>query len=124
MISMAALSFLIIIAAALGSQASIIPDSKITERLRLSHRTDDSRFHYCIHRPADCCFSYTSRTIRCKLMRSYFETSGGCPQPGVIFITKNGQRVCADPRDERVQYCMSILTRTPPRNNLQTLQLA
>ncbi|EHB05100.1 C-C motif chemokine 23 [Heterocephalus glaber] len=100
-ISMAALSFLIL-AAALGSQASIIP-----------------RFHH----PSDCCFSYTSRRIRCTLMEDYFETSSGCPKPGVIFTTKKGQRVCANPSDSRVQDCMIYLTLTLVPKDLETLNL-
>ncbi|XP_063106998.1 C-C motif chemokine 15-like isoform X2 [Cavia porcellus] len=102
MICMAALSFLII-AAALGSQASII---------------------HGFHQPADCCFSYTSRKIQCRLMEDYFRTSSGCPRPGVIFLTKKGQLVCADPSDRRVQDCIRNLTPTSLPEILDTLKLA
>ncbi|XP_010620057.1 C-C motif chemokine 23-like [Fukomys damarensis] len=69
------------------------------------------------HNPNDCCFSYTSRRIRCTFIEDYFETSG-CPQPGVIFITKGRQRVCADPRDSLVQQCIKELTTVKPRRNI------
>ncbi|KAM6174616.1 C-C motif chemokine 15-like [Erethizon dorsatum] len=101
MISMAALSFLIV-AAALGSQASII---------------------HGFHHPADCCSSYTSRNIQCKFMEGYFKTSSGCFQPGVIFITKKGQRVCANPSDWRVQDCMRNLSLTSVFQNQKTQRL-
>ncbi|XP_047401249.1 C-C motif chemokine 15-like isoform X2 [Sciurus carolinensis] len=86
-VSAAALSFLILVAA-LGSQAQVIP---------------------VFHSPADCCFSYTPRRIRCTFMKGYFETSSGCSQPGVIFLTNKGQRVCAKPDDPSVQECIQIL---------------
>ncbi|XP_039081719.1 C-C motif chemokine 15-like [Hyaena hyaena] len=61
------------------------------------------------HRPADCCIHYTPRKIRCVIMKDYFITSSGCSQPGVIFLTKKGQRVCANPFDLGVQDCMRSL---------------
>ncbi|XP_019492158.1 PREDICTED: C-C motif chemokine 15-like [Hipposideros armiger] len=64
------------------------------------------------HRPADCCSSYSSRKIRCVFMESYFETTGSCSRPAVIFITKKGKKVCADPRDEGVQNCTMNLRHT------------
>ncbi|KAF0871330.1 CCL15 protein, partial [Crocuta crocuta] len=61
------------------------------------------------HHPADCCTHYTPRKIRCVIMKDYFITSSGCSQPGVIFLTKKGQRVCANPFDLGVQDCMRSL---------------
>ncbi|KAF5916068.1 hypothetical protein HPG69_003142 [Diceros bicornis minor] len=61
------------------------------------------------HSPADCCLAYTPRKIRCEVMKDYFETSTGCSQPGVIFLTKRGQRVCANPLEKRVRDCMRHL---------------
>ncbi|ELR53547.1 C-C motif chemokine 23, partial [Bos mutus] len=61
------------------------------------------------HRPTDCCMSYTPRNIRCVFMENYIETSSACSWPAVIFITKKGQRVCADPNNEGVQKCKSEL---------------
>ncbi|EHB05101.1 C-C motif chemokine 15 [Heterocephalus glaber] len=84
----AALS-LLILAAALGTQAQI----KFAPQLHAE----------------DCCFSYTSQRVPGTLMKDYFETSGGCPKPGVIFITKKKQQVCADPENSSVQKCITIL---------------
>ncbi|XP_024409833.2 C-C motif chemokine 4 [Desmodus rotundus] len=62
-----------------------------------------------VHRPGDCCFSYTPRNIRCLFMEDYFLTTSGCSKPAVIFRTKGGQRVCADPSREEVQDCVNKL---------------
>ncbi|XP_014305681.1 C-C motif chemokine 23-like [Myotis lucifugus] len=96
-VSAAALSFLIL-AATLGSPAhgSLAQES-----------WDDG-----IHRPADCCPSYTPRKIRCRFMESYFLTTSGCSKPAVIFTTKRGQRVCANPDNAEVQDCVTNLNRT------------
>ncbi|XP_015978511.1 C-C motif chemokine 15 [Rousettus aegyptiacus] len=59
-------------------------------------------------RPADCCLSYAQK-IPCKFMEYYFETSSGCSQPGVIFVTKRGRLVCANPGDREVQECIMKL---------------
>nr|KAF6455177.1 hypothetical protein HJG63_002340 [Rousettus aegyptiacus] len=60
------------------------------------------------HHPPDCCFSYAPK-IRCRFMENYFETTNGCSQPGVIFVTKRGRLVCANPGDREVQECIMKL---------------
>uniref|UniRef100_A0A8C5YC11 C-C motif chemokine n=1 Tax=Microcebus murinus TaxID=30608 RepID=A0A8C5YC11_MICMU len=108
-VSVAALVFLIL-AAALGSQARVIHDTEtrelVMEKLPLGSLVLDEAMEL----PADCCLSYTSRSIRCVFMRDYFVTNSRCSQPGVIFHTKKGKRVCADPNGEGVQDCMRKLT--------------
>ncbi|KFO34368.1 C-C motif chemokine 15 [Fukomys damarensis] len=170
--SMAALSFLIL-AAALGSQASITPESEIREHVEkldqlkfppVQHGLEENKSilrvvqfsgedpERCLqmsspsqemllpcwgprwvpadtelnpgcHNPNDCCFSYTSRRIRCTFIEDYFETSG-CPQPGVIFITKRGRRVCANPRDLGVQDCIININLTLLPKDLEIRNLA
>ncbi|XP_047403140.1 C-C motif chemokine 15-like [Sciurus carolinensis] len=105
-VSTAALSFLIL-AAALGSQARVIHDLEKSELLRESFPTQSPEV---FHSPADCCFSYTPRRIRCTFMKGYFETSSECSQPGVIFLNKKGQYICANPKDEKVLECMANLS--------------
>ncbi|XP_045155863.1 C-C motif chemokine 15 isoform X2 [Echinops telfairi] len=65
------------------------------------------------HSPSDCCMTYIRRNIRCVFMAGYYETSSGCSRPGVIFSTKNGKQVCADPHNERIQECMNGLSGGP-----------
>ncbi|KAM5309244.1 C-C motif chemokine 3-like 1 [Glossophaga mutica] len=53
--------------------------------------------------PTACCFSYTSRQVPRKFIADYFETSSQCTKAGVIFLTKRGRQICADPREAWVQ---------------------
>lgn len=48
--------------------------------------------------PITCCFVYTSRQIPRKLVNDYYLTSSLCLQPAVIFQTKKGRKICADPK--------------------------
>ncbi|XP_045381473.1 C-C motif chemokine 23-like [Lemur catta] len=107
-VSGAALAFLIL-AAALGSQARVIHDTETRELMTEMHVLNPPIIYHGFALPADCCFSYTSRSIRCSVMRDYFVTSSACSLPGVIFHTKRGKRVCADPSNSQVQNCMTNL---------------
>ncbi|NXP54974.1 CCL5 protein, partial [Heliornis fulica] len=44
-----------------------------------------------------CCFSYTSQKLPQKHVKDYFYTSSKCSQPAVVFITRKGRQVCANP---------------------------
>ncbi|XP_053517280.1 C-C motif chemokine 15-like [Artibeus jamaicensis] len=92
----AALPFLVL-AAALGSPAS---GASRGGSLSLSNG---------VHRPADCCPSYTTRSIRCEIMKDYFLTTSGCSKAAVIFKTRGGQEVCFHPSAEGVQECITKL---------------
>ncbi|XP_040091714.1 C-C motif chemokine 3-like [Oryx dammah] len=63
--------------------------------------------------PADCCFSFVSRQIPRKLVDDYYETSSQCSKPGVIFWTKRGRQVCADPSEDWVQEYITDLELNP-----------
>ncbi|XP_006925212.1 C-C motif chemokine 3 [Pteropus alecto] len=56
-----------------------------------------------------CCFTYTSRPIPRGRVVTYFKTSGQCSKHGVIFLTKKGQHICADPHNAWVQEYISHL---------------
>ncbi|XP_059525641.1 C-C motif chemokine 15-like isoform X1 [Myotis daubentonii] len=109
-VSAAALSFLIL-ASTLGSPAhgSLAHESWDDEPSMVMHQLDPRGPSPGFHRPADCCPSYTPRKIRCIFMESYFVTTSGCSQPAVIFITKSGQYVCANPNNVEVQDCVTKL---------------
>ncbi|XP_055251740.1 regakine-1 [Moschus berezovskii] len=57
--------------------------------------------------PADnlhaCCFTLVTRRIPLSLVKNYQRTSDKCPQPGVIFQTRSGRSICADPGQAWVQ---------------------
>ncbi|XP_060059931.1 C-C motif chemokine 3-like [Erinaceus europaeus] len=57
--------------------------------------------------PATCCFSFISRQIPRKYVVGYFETGGQCLQNGIIFLTKKGQQICANPKNAWVQEYIS-----------------
>ncbi|XP_063656137.1 C-C motif chemokine 3-like [Pan troglodytes] len=59
--------------------------------------------------PTACCFSYISWQIPQNFIADYFETSSQCSKPSVIFLTKRGRQVCADPSEEWVQKYVSDL---------------
>ncbi|XP_052615595.1 C-C motif chemokine 4-like isoform X1 [Peromyscus californicus insignis] len=47
--------------------------------------------------PTSCCFSYTTRKIPRNFVTDYYETSSLCSKPAVVFLTRKGKQVCADP---------------------------
>ncbi|XP_020030398.1 C-C motif chemokine 14-like isoform X3 [Castor canadensis] len=55
------------------------------------------------YHPSECCFTYITHAIPHHRISSFYETSGECPKPGVVFITKKGHSICASPQDEWVQ---------------------
>ncbi|EAW80104.1 C-C motif chemokine ligand 23 [Homo sapiens] len=118
-VSVAALSCLMLVTA-LGSQARVTKDAEtefMMSKLPLENPVLLDRFHAT---SADCCISYTPRSIPCSLLESYFETNSECSKPGVIFLTKKGRRFCANPSDKQVQVCMRMLkldTRIKTRKN-------
>ncbi|XP_055435641.1 C-C motif chemokine 3-like [Bubalus kerabau] len=63
--------------------------------------------------PTDCCFSFVSRQIPRKFVDDYYETSSQCSKPGIIFKTKRGRQVCADPSEDWVQEYITDLELNP-----------
>uniref|UniRef100_A0A286ZQ00 C-C motif chemokine n=1 Tax=Sus scrofa TaxID=9823 RepID=A0A286ZQ00_PIG len=53
--------------------------------------------------PPDCCLAYTTRRIPRKLVQDYYKTSSYCSKPGIIFQTKKGRQICANPEEAWVQ---------------------
>ncbi|TFJ99278.1 C-C motif chemokine 4 [Platysternon megacephalum] len=53
--------------------------------------------------PTACCFSYTARQIPRNFVKDYYSTSSMCSQPGIVFITKRGRELCANPSESWVQ---------------------
>ncbi|XP_009811970.2 C-C motif chemokine 4 [Gavia stellata] len=50
-----------------------------------------------------CCLSYTHHKLPQKLILRYYRTSTSCTLPAIVFITKKGRQVCANPSDTWVQ---------------------
>ncbi|XP_032769553.1 C-C motif chemokine 9-like [Rattus rattus] len=100
-----ALSFLIL-AATLGIQAQIVHATETREVLKAEQ--GHQIFSLGFQDSSDCCLSYTSR-VHCSRYKDYFPTSGGCIKPAIIFVSKKGTLVCANPSELRVQKCIKRL---------------
>ncbi|NXD81647.1 CCL4 protein, partial [Halcyon senegalensis] len=50
-----------------------------------------------------CCLTYTQHKLPRKLILQYYRTSTTCTLPAIVFITKKGRQVCANPKDSWVQ---------------------
>ncbi|XP_067393775.1 C-C motif chemokine 4 homolog [Emydura macquarii macquarii] len=59
--------------------------------------------------PTACCFTYASRQIPLSFVADYYDTNSMCSRPAVVFITKKGREVCANPKDSWVQEYMANL---------------
>ncbi|ELR53548.1 C-C motif chemokine 14 [Bos mutus] len=103
-VSMAAVSFLLLlsITVALGSKngSSSTPciSNEHPDLSLLPSFSSGGPYH-----PAECCLTYVSRPVPRQRVSSYYETSSQCPKPGIVFITKKGHYICANPRDGWVQ---------------------
>ncbi|NWV20325.1 CCL4 protein, partial [Origma solitaria] len=56
-----------------------------------------------------CCFTYTQHKLPWKLIRRHYVTSTNCPQLAIVFVTKKGRQVCANPNDTWVRSYLQIL---------------
>ncbi|XP_059526465.1 C-C motif chemokine 18-like isoform X2 [Myotis daubentonii] len=65
------------------------------------------------HIQLPCCMTYVTRQIPRKFVVAYFETSSQCPQNAVVFLTKRGRHICANPSNAWVQEYINNLKETP-----------
>ncbi|KAI5625341.1 C-C motif chemokine 3-like, partial [Silurus asotus] len=54
-----------------------------------------------------CCFEFHKKPVRAANIVSVGETRSDCTLPGVIFTTKKGFRLCADPEYDWVKQIIS-----------------
>uniref|UniRef100_A0A0P6J7F5 C-C motif chemokine n=1 Tax=Heterocephalus glaber TaxID=10181 RepID=A0A0P6J7F5_HETGA len=59
--------------------------------------------------PTACCFFYTQRKLPRNVVTDYYETSSLCSQPAVVFQTRKGKQVCANPSEPWVQEYVEYL---------------
>ncbi|XP_061460723.1 C-C motif chemokine 4 homolog [Rhineura floridana] len=53
--------------------------------------------------PTSCCFSYTAKKIPRSYVADYYETNSRCSQSSIVFITRKGREICANPSEKWVQ---------------------
>uniref|UniRef100_M3XL12 C-C motif chemokine n=2 Tax=Latimeria chalumnae TaxID=7897 RepID=M3XL12_LATCH len=53
--------------------------------------------------PSVCCFSYQTQRIPTRAIEDYFYTSSSCSMPALVFVTRKGREVCANPEDQWVK---------------------
>ncbi|NWT16998.1 CCL4 protein, partial [Vireo altiloquus] len=56
-----------------------------------------------------CCIKYAQHKLPWKRIQSHYVTSSRCPLPAIVFVTKEGRLVCADPKNTWVQSYLQIL---------------
>ncbi|NXO64741.1 CCL4 protein, partial [Phainopepla nitens] len=56
-----------------------------------------------------CCFTYQQHKLPWKLIQRHYITSSSCPQPAIVFVTKEGRQVCANPKNTWVRSYLQIL---------------
>ncbi|KAM4823021.1 C-C motif chemokine 8-like [Urocitellus parryii] len=93
----AALLCLVLTAATVSSQEQAQPDAPLV--------------------PITCCFSTINRRIPIQKLQSYTITGTQCPKVAVIFKTKWGKQLCADPSEKWVKVSMTLLNQKsqPPK---------
>ncbi|NWS59014.1 CCL14 protein, partial [Chunga burmeisteri] len=47
--------------------------------------------------PFECCFSYVKSPIRQANLKDFYTTPKECFSPAIVFETRNGTKVCANP---------------------------
>ncbi|XP_058532337.1 C-C motif chemokine 8 [Ochotona princeps] len=85
----AVLLYLLLAVAAVSSQALALPGTSQPQ--------------------ATCCISFALMKIPLKRLASYERVTGACPKEAVIFQTKRGRNICADPKQKWVQDTMRHL---------------
>ncbi|NXT11075.1 CCL14 protein, partial [Prunella fulvescens] len=59
--------------------------------------------------PAECCFDHVRGALRLELLTSSYSTPRECFLPAVVFKTKKGVKVCANPEEKWVKRAVRIL---------------
>ncbi|CAK6444585.1 unnamed protein product [Pipistrellus nathusii] len=56
-----------------------------------------------------CCLQFSQRILPWNLVQSYEFTKSSCTQKAVIFTTKKGRKVCAQPKEKWVRRYILLL---------------
>ncbi|NWZ71351.1 CCL14 protein, partial [Acrocephalus arundinaceus] len=53
--------------------------------------------------PCECCFDYVKGAIRLSNLLDFYSTARECFNPAIVFETKKGAKVCANPEEKWVK---------------------
>ncbi|NXB98817.1 CCL14 protein, partial [Orthonyx spaldingii] len=59
--------------------------------------------------PSECCFDYVKGRLRLANLVGFYSTPRECFSPAVVFETKKGAKVCANPEEKWVQIAVGQL---------------
>ncbi|NXX20460.1 CCL3 protein, partial [Podargus strigoides] len=67
------------------------------------------------HTPVECCYSYIKARLRLAILKDFHATPKECFSPAIVFETRNGTKVCANPEMDWVEKAVERLQK---RNRL------
>ncbi|NXB66119.1 CCL14 protein, partial [Struthidea cinerea] len=59
--------------------------------------------------PAECCFDYMKGRLRMANLMGFYSTPRECFSPAIVFETKRGVKLCANPKEKWVQTAVQEL---------------
>ncbi|NWT18557.1 CCL14 protein, partial [Vireo altiloquus] len=59
--------------------------------------------------PSECCFGYVRGRLRAANLVGFYSTSRECFSPAIVFETKKGVKLCANPDEKWVQTTAELL---------------
>ncbi|NWS24929.1 CCL14 protein, partial [Polioptila caerulea] len=59
--------------------------------------------------PSECCFNFAKRALRLDNLVDAYPTPRECYSPAIVFQTKKGNKVCANPEDKWVKRAVTEL---------------
>ncbi|NXS14165.1 CCL14 protein, partial [Neodrepanis coruscans] len=59
--------------------------------------------------PMECCFRYVKAPLRLANLKDFYSTPRECFSPAIVFETKDGHKVCANPKEMWVQRAVGKL---------------
>ncbi|NXE96953.1 CCL5 protein, partial [Menura novaehollandiae] len=65
-----------------------------------------------LHTPSECCFHYINAPLRLANLKSFYSTPRECFSPAIVFETRKGVKVCADPEKDWVKRAVGRLQET------------
>ncbi|NXH64971.1 CCL14 protein, partial [Rhabdornis inornatus] len=59
--------------------------------------------------PSECCFDYARRPLRLDNLLGFYSILRECYSPAIVFETKRGAKICANPEEKWVKRAVAEL---------------